>query len=207
MQVARYEQLRVAALSAKTVDEAKDIADKATALAAYARQANDPQLEIWVAEIRVRAKRRVGELSAALPVSKGGANPSATLPSGGKSKSEVLQEAGLTTSEAGRCEQLASVAESAFEDFIASAAASGKVITGDMVARMVSKLARKKAVAKRAEAPDIDCCSVSDLDALLAAGRKFGTIYADPPWVYDNQATRAATSDHYAGLTVDQLCE
>jgi N6-adenosine-specific RNA methylase IME4 len=207
MQVARYEQLRVAALSAKTVDEAKDIADKATALAAYARQANDPQLEIWVAEIRVRAKRRVGELSAALPVSKGGANPSATLPSGGKSKSEVLQEAGLTTSEAGRCEQLASVAESAFEEFIASAAASGKVITGDMVARMVSKLARKKVVANKAEAAGIDCCSVSDLDALLAAGRKFGTIYADPPWVYDNQATRAATSDHYAGLTVDQLCE
>jgi len=130
------------------------------------------------------------------------------LPSTGKTlKSERLAAAGLSTSEANRCEQLASVPESAFEDFIASAAASGKVITGDMVARMVSKLARKKVVANKAEAAGIDCCSVSDLDSLLAAGRKFGTIYADPPWVYDNQATRAATSDHYAGLTVDQLCE
>lgn len=44
------------------------------------------------------------------------------------------------------------------------------------------------------------------LEKLIAKGEKFGAIYADPPWVYDNQGTRAATGNHYSGLTVDALC-
>lgn len=36
---------------------------------------------------------------------------------------------------------------------------------------------------------------------------KFGCIYADPPWKYDNQGTRAATRNHYVTLTVDELCD
>ena len=64
--VTRYENLRLAAQECKTVDEAKDIADRAKALAQYAREARDPDLERWVTEIRLRAKRRIGELSMAL---------------------------------------------------------------------------------------------------------------------------------------------
>ena len=46
---------------------------------------------------------------------------------------------------------------------------------------------------------------VADLWALVERGITFGTIYADPPWLYDNQATRAATANHYDGMTVDEL--
>jgi hypothetical protein len=49
-------------------------------------------------------------------------------------------------------------------------------------------------------------CTVRDLSSLITAGKKFGGIYADPPWLYDNQGTRAATSNHYDGMTVDELC-
>lgn len=35
----------------------------------------------------------------------------------------------------------------------------------------------------------------------------FRTIVADPPWQYDNRATRGAAEDHYATLTIEQLCE
>lgn len=49
---------------------------------------------------RTAAVVRIGELSAGLDASKGGANPSATRPTGGKSKSEVLREAGISTSAA-----------------------------------------------------------------------------------------------------------
>jgi N6-adenosine-specific RNA methylase IME4 len=55
--------------------------------------------------------------------------------------------------------------------------------------------------------PGDDSCTIDDLHAAVAKGLKFGTIYADPPWVYDNQATRAATGNHYEGLTVEQLCD
>lgn len=47
---------------------------------------------------------------------------------------------------------------------------------------------------------------VFDFDALVRNGEKFGSIYADPPWLYDNQGTRAATGNHYGGMTVDELC-
>lgn len=45
---------------------------------------------------------------------------------------------------------------------------------------------------------------VTDLNALR--GRKYGTIYADPPWLYENQTTQGAASNHYACLTLDELC-
>lgn len=47
---------------------------------------------------------------------------------------------------------------------------------------------------------------VPDLQELVREGRTFGTIYADPPWLYDNQGTRAATGNHYSGMTIDGLC-
>lgn len=52
-----------------------------------------------------------------------------------------------------------------------------------------------------------DTCEIADLHALAASGRKFGCIYLDPPWLYDNQGTRAATGNHYGGMTVAELCE
>lgn len=61
----RYDAACVALASAKSVDEAKDILDKAVAMRAYAKQAKNRQLEIDAAEIRIRAERRVGELIAA----------------------------------------------------------------------------------------------------------------------------------------------
>lgn len=46
--------------------------------------------------------------------------------------------------------------------------------------------------------------TVDDLAALDA--ESFGCIYADPPWLYGNQGTRAATGNHYGGMTVDEIC-
>lgn len=37
--------------------------------------------------------------------------------------------------------------------------------------------------------------------------KKFGTIYADPPWKYGNQGTRASTDNHYSTMTVDEICD
>lgn len=50
-------------------------------------------------------------------------------------------------------------------------------------------------------------CTAADLWRLAETGARFGTVYADPPWVYDNQRTRAATGNHYSGMSVDELCE
>lgn len=50
-----------------------------------------------------------------------------------------------------------------------------------------------------------DARIVNDLQKLIDAGEIFGTVYADPPWQYGNQATRAATSNHYGTMTVDEI--
>jgi len=47
-----------------------------------------------------------------------------------------------------------------------------------------------------------------DIDQLASTGQRFGTIYADPPWAYDNKATRSNVDSLYAGtMTIEQLCE
>ena len=66
---------------------------------------------------------------------------------------------------------------------------------------------RRNAAAIGASQAGNDTCTITDLEVLAASGRRFGCIYADPPWLYDNQGTRAATGNHYSGLTVEQLCE
>lgn len=48
-----------------------------------------------------------------------------------------------------------------------------------------------------------DAQAVERLEELPRGG--FGTIYADPPWLYTNQSTRGSTEDHYPGLSPDAI--
>jgi N6-adenosine-specific RNA methylase IME4 len=48
-------------------------------------------------------------------------------------------------------------------------------------------------------------CTLGDLQALAASGSRFGTVYADPPWPYGNQATRASTGRHYRTMAVEDI--
>ncbi len=103
----RYDEMRNAVERCARIDEAADLRDKAAALQAYARQRDDRDLDVWTSEIKLRANVRIGELVRELDRSAGGANPSATLPIGGKSKSGAIAEAGLSRSEAYRAQELA----------------------------------------------------------------------------------------------------
>jgi len=76
-------------------------------------------------------------------------------------------------------------------------------------AREVESQANRRKAARAIDAAEPsadDTCTVADLFRLAQQGKRFGAIYADPPWLYDNQGTRAATGNHYNGMTVDELC-
>jgi hypothetical protein len=105
-ELVQYNAMRQQVQTCAKIDEAKDILDKAAAIRAYALQKNDKQLLTWMTKIQRRAEIRIGELSIALDKAEthGGKT---RLPSAGKSKSDVLKEAGVSTSAAHRFEKIA----------------------------------------------------------------------------------------------------
>lgn len=122
----KYDQARQALAACRNVDDIKDIRDKSEAMRLYAKQANDTELEQWAAEIKFRAQRAIGELSAALPTQNGGFG---MLPTGGKHKAEMLADAGISTSAANRYEKLAAIPEPEIEAFIAKSKEVGKPVS------------------------------------------------------------------------------
>jgi N6-adenosine-specific RNA methylase IME4 len=48
---------------------------------------------------------------------------------------------------------------------------------------------------------------VHDLSVLIDRGDVFRCIYADPPWAYENRASRGAAENHYPTMSVQQLCQ
>lgn len=56
---------------------------------------------------------------------------------------------------------------------------------------------------ERVEAEDAD--RVQDLDAAVKAGRKFGTLYVDPPWRYSKTVGEGACEDHYNTMSLDEI--
>src|SRR5262245_45047582 len=66
-----YEAAKAALAECSKVDECREWADRAEALASYARQADDDALETLAVRIRARAIRRCGELLAAIAPAQG----------------------------------------------------------------------------------------------------------------------------------------
>lgn len=62
----KYDAARYALQECARVDEAKSILDKVEALRAYARQQKDIDMETWLAELKLRARRKIGEISKSL---------------------------------------------------------------------------------------------------------------------------------------------
>ena len=131
----KYDQARLALAACRNVDDIKDIRDKSEAMRLYAKQANDTELEQWAAEIKLRAQRAIGEISAGLEKQKN----QAALPSGGKSKNEALKDAGISTSTANRYEKLASIPDADVEALIAQHKDDGKPVSAKAVLATLAK--------------------------------------------------------------------
>lgn len=72
-----YEAARTAILQCSRVDECKEWADRAAAIAVYAKQLRDNTMKEAAQRIQLRARVRIGELLLAIPNAQGRGNPGA----------------------------------------------------------------------------------------------------------------------------------
>jgi len=140
--LAHFDAMHQAIVAVQTIDEAKDIIDKAEALRIYAKQARmaleDQQR---VAEIKLRAERRAGEITGGLDKSEGG-RPSENSGQAVQSlsKSSQLESVGINKRTANRWEQIASIPDDDFEGYLSFKKDSEEEITTAGALRLAKEL-------------------------------------------------------------------
>jgi hypothetical protein len=122
----KYDAARSALAEARNVDEVKDIRDKAEAMRAYARMAENTELELDAAELRLRAERRLGELIKSQKecggLAKGGQPYRKSTPSNkvGVEIAPSLEDVGIDYRLSSRSQKIADISEPEFEEAISS---------------------------------------------------------------------------------------
>lgn len=195
-QLSLLSKARMAVEQARTIDEVKDVRDKAEAIRAYLRQSGESlEIQNAAAEIKIRAERKGGVLLAMM-----------TKP---KNQHQCrlhdvtsIKEIGIEKIQSHRWQRIASIPETMFEQHVESLKVSGDELTTSSVLTLAKSLTKAK---RKADVAENVAESTEDLGELVAGGKKFACIYADPPWQYGNQATRASTDNHYPTMTVDEI--
>ena len=182
--LSNWDKAKNAVALCKSIDEVKVIKDQAEALRSYAKQANEGlEVQNNIADIKLRAERKIGELSKELPAL--GHRPKASHR--GELKSQTLKELGIQHPE--RYEAIASLPKKEFEQHIKEVKASNKELT----TVGVIQLARKLNQPKKREA------------GKLPEG-EFDILYIDPPWHYDFiSQSRNAIENHYPTMDLEEL--
>lgn len=184
-EISHYVAARRELAQACKVDEVKRIRDKAEAIRAYAHMAGDSKLEQDAAEIRIRAERRLGEMTAALKQE--GALTSGPKPRIGTKKEPIqkmkLADLGIDKKLSARAQKISSIPDRAFEKMVGELRQriqdkSGRVPMDIMRAREQAQ--RRARHAKTVYAGSHE----ENLQRLLAAGFKAGVIAADPAWQF-----------------------
>jgi hypothetical protein len=111
----RYNAACKALAAAHRLDEVKDIKDKAEALRQYGIQANNGKMVAMAREIKMRATRRIGELSKALDKGKAGRPKNRGKNTPQLTKKKQLENAGISKRDAARAEKLADEPKAEFE--------------------------------------------------------------------------------------------
>jgi N6-adenosine-specific RNA methylase IME4 len=167
-----------------TVDDAKGIRDRAEALRVYAAQAGESlAVQNACAEVKLRAERRCGELLAST-VEHGGDRRSES-----RSRDATLNDLGLNRSQSSRWQALAGIPELDWERHLRATVDAGRELTTASALKLAKQTRPVPQPAARKPLPE----------------GAFSAIVADPPWQYDNRATRGAAEDHYATMTLEDV--
>lgn len=136
-----YEQAKAALAEAVRIDDAKTIRDKAEAIGVYAAQSKDTTLHVYATKIKLRAERRIGELSKQLETAE--RTRTDLHPERGKqTKAATLKDAGISTSQAHRYEKLAALDDHLFEQAMDIATTEKPTASTTVLLRIAERLQR-----------------------------------------------------------------
>jgi N6-adenosine-specific RNA methylase IME4 len=199
-----YDAARRALAEAKQVDEVKDIRDKAIAMAHYARQAKNRDLEADAVEIRMRATRRLDQLRQAQKETIGlSAGTRGSRVKGARvDEKPTLASQGVDKSLAHQMRILGALDEPSFERKVVDARASASRVYRRAVREAEIEQERALRRAQTAQGG-----SVADLHALIASGYRAGCIAIDPPWPFETYSGRGNSqpTDHYETMPLDAI--
>jgi N6-adenosine-specific RNA methylase IME4 len=210
--LARYDAACRALAEAVSIDEVKDIRDQAIAMAAYARQAKNRDLEADAVAIRLRATRYLDQMRVAqkdtVGLNRGAAGGGKKAGSRGvlitpRDDRPTLASQGIDKNLAKQARVLGALSDQEFETVVADAR--------DNVSRAVRNAVREVEIQQERESYAAcveDGCTVDDLAALAASGYQAGTIYADPSWrfeVYSGKGKQRSPERHYDTLSLDEI--
>jgi len=195
-----FDRARRALEEARTIDEVKDVRDKAEALRLYMKQAGESlEMQNGVAEIKLRAERRAGELLAGMPMNTGGRPAKNLLHDVTGFDPETLEELGIERIQAHRWKTIADLPEEKFEQHIAEVkATSDAELTTAGVLRLARTLRRNN--------------HHEGLEASELPTGTYRVFYADPPWRYSDSGVIGKSDNygraerHYPTLSIDELC-
>jgi N6-adenosine-specific RNA methylase IME4 len=183
--------------AAQTFEDVLAIRDEAEAIRQLLKvRKASRQNQNAAASLKIRAERKMGE---ALAVAVSAGNPKLL-----HGERIGLKELGINATQSHRWQAMAKVPEEKLVELERLADEGDKELTS----REVYKLSR----ADESKKPIIHHVPIEgvtdDLEQLIAEGKRYRTIYADPPWQYDNKATRSNVESEYAGtMSVDEICE
>ena len=188
----RYDAMRTALVESHRIDDVKDIRDKAEALRLYAKQAGEGlENQNMMAEIKLRAERRCGELLGDMDRAEVG-RPEKTYHRDTIVSPPTLSDMGISKMQSSRWQAIASVPEPVFEQHLATVKAAAQELTSAGVFRVSKDLDRTAMhAAKHAAPPPVG---------------KYSVIYADPPWSYENSGFDQSAAAHYPTMTIEELC-
>jgi len=204
-QLAHFEKAKRELALVTRIDAVKEIRDKAEALRVYTKRAGE-SLEMLnrCVEVKLRAERRAGELLQETDKNGGGRLK--------KTSNTMLQvalptlvELGLTRMQSSRWQAVANIPERIFEEHLQEKMARAK--TGDARAELTTVGVLRLAKIQRRKQRRRMYCSKKHKATPLSTlpTNHYSAVYADPPWPYSNQATRAASSNHYPSMSIDEI--
>jgi len=195
--VVQWDRLRQDVETARTIDELKDIRDKAEALRQYAKKQKESlEIQNKMAEITLRCTRRMGEMLKERQMNEGNriaSNREVRRSHDGTAKAsngEVkLADIGITKNESSRAQAIARLPAATFEQHIAKVREKREELTQAgllQVAKQEQRQQKEQEREQKREENRQEIAQVKTIEEALGLA-KFNTIVIDPPWDWGDE--------------------